>query len=112
MISIDSQSSDKLVVTLPDAASIYQAEEISAELMPLCQETKPLVVDLSQVNEVDSSVLQLLMQIKLRRDANGLKFNLSNHSPVVVSAMETLGLLSWFSDPVLISSADEEAVTN
>lgn len=89
-------------VALEGELTIYQAQELANEFLPLLERDESLVVDLSAVSDIDSSCAQLLMLARRHCQARGHHCALVNHSQPVVDVFETLGLVSWFGDPVVL----------
>ena len=89
-------------VALQGELTIYQAHELSQDFLPLLDSNEGLVIDLSEVSDIDSSCAQMLMLAKRHCQARSLPCALVNHSQAVIDVFETLGLVSWFSDPVVM----------
>lgn len=92
-------------VALRGELTIYQAGELAKELLPRLECREPVVVDLSEVTDIDTSCAQVLMVAKRARLGHGKSFVLTEHSQAVIDAFETLGLVSWFGDPVVLKGA-------
>lgn len=89
-------------VALQGEMTIYQAHELAEKFLPLLQKDEDLVIDLSQVSDVDCSCAQMLMLARRHCQARGHACVLVNHSQPVIDVFETLGLVSWFGDPVVL----------
>ncbi|MFP4208642.1 MAG: lipid asymmetry maintenance protein MlaB [Wenzhouxiangella sp.] len=89
-------------VGLEGELTIYQAQDLANEFLPLLDRAESLVVDLSSVTDIDTSCAQMLMLAKRHCQARGLDCALVNHSQPVIDVFETLGLVSWFGDPVVL----------
>ena len=89
-------------VALQGELTIYQAQDLSQDFLPLLEKEEDLVVDLAEVSDIDSSCVQLLMLAKRHCQARGYSCSLVNHSQRVIDVFETLGLVSWFGDPVVL----------
>lgn len=89
-------------VALEGELTIYQAQDLSREFLPLLEKDEGLVIDLSEVSDIDTSCAQMLMLAKRHCQARSLQCALVNHSQPVIDVFETLGLVSWFGDPVVI----------
>lgn len=84
--------------------TIYTAAATKEILLPLLAQCPELEIDLSQVSEMDSAGLQLLILAKrecLTRNGN---LRLLGHSPAVVEVLELCNMTAFFGDPVVISS--------
>lgn len=71
-------------------------------LFPLAHEVE---LDLSNVDELDSAGLQLLILIKRESLREGAQLLLSNHSPTVIEALRLSGLEDFFSNTSIAQSS-------
>jgi len=101
MLQVESREGASLVA-LQGELTIYQAEDLAKEFLPLLEKDESLVVDLSDVSDIDSSCAQLLMLARRHCQARGHQCSLIHHSQPVIDVFETLGLVSWFGDPVVL----------
>lgn len=84
--------------------TIYTAADMKARLIPLLAQCPELEIDLSQVSEMDSAGLQLLILAKREcADRNG-SLHLVGHSPAVLEVLDMCNMTPFFGDPVVISS--------
>ena len=88
--------------------TIYQAHEMAEQFLPLLKKNEDLLIDLSGVSDIDSSCAQMLMLARRHCQARGHACVLVNHSQPVIDVFETLGLVSWFGDPVLLPNESIE----
>lgn len=49
------------ILTLKDSVSIEQATSLKAELLDFIKENEKIYIDLSQVTDIDTSILQLIL---------------------------------------------------
>ena len=63
-------------------------------------------VDLSEVSEMDSAGLQLLLAAKKTAQQGGYPLHLVMHSHAVLDALELCQLATFFGDPTLIPHPD------
>jgi anti-anti-sigma factor len=96
-------------IALQGELTIYQAQELAQAFLPLLAKDENLVVDLSEVSDIDSSCAQLLMLARRHCQSRGHQCDLVNHSQPVIDVLETLGLVSWFGDPVILPSEQTAA---
>lgn len=82
--------------------TIYRAAELKQALMESLQQGGTLELDLSDVTEIDSAGLQLLMLAKTTAHANGGELKFASRSPAVLELIELLNLAAWFGDPLVI----------
>lgn len=87
--------------------TIYHAMEQKQQLMAALDVPGPLELDLSQVGEMDTAGLQLLILAK--REAARLDKNLAivAHSPVVRQTLDFCNLAAFFGDPVIITAHEQ-----
>ena len=84
--------------------TIYTAAEMKTQLMGLLGKSAELELDLSQVGELDTAGLQLLIMAKRECMAHKGDLRLINHSPAVLSVLDMCNMTPFFGDPVVISS--------
>ena len=83
--------------------TIYNAATLKDQLASVLDDPRQLEIDLANVSEIDSAGVQLLMLAKKHRAGAGHALALTNHSPAVLDVFETMGLVSYFSDPVVLT---------
>jgi len=79
-------------IRLDGEFTIHRASEIKKVLLPLPDGSKPLQLDLSEVTEIDTSGVQLLLLVARETDAVGRSFLLGNPSAPVREMLSLLGL--------------------
>lgn len=84
--------------------TIYHAAALKGVLLAEVEACKELEVDLSNVVEIDSAGLQLLIMAKREAQIRGHQLRLVNHSPAVVEVLDLCNLVSFFGDPVVLTS--------
>jgi anti-sigma B factor antagonist len=92
----------KCLANIEGEMTIYTAMELKEKLMPALADKRPLEINLSNVTEMDSAGVQLLMLAKKERAANEHKLTLTDHSDTVVDVFELMDLVSYFNDPVVL----------
>jgi anti-sigma B factor antagonist len=91
--------------------TIYCAAELKPALLAALGQSDEIEIDLSNISELDTSGVQLLMLMKREAVAAGKALSLSGHSPAVLEVFELLGLGAWFGDPqVLPAGASDRRV--
>ncbi len=85
--------------------TIYNAVPLKQELVGLLGRSGDLELDLSGITDIDTAGVQLLMLLKRECAARDRSFILSNHSGVVLDIYELMGLVGYFSDPVVLTKA-------
>lgn len=99
------KKSDKTTSTCwkPDSElTIYSVVDNKAKLMALLDSTEQLEIDLSEIIELDTAGLQLLILAKRESTEKGKKLTMSGHSETVLDVFELCNLSGFFGDPVLI----------
>ncbi|MDM5099804.1 STAS domain-containing protein [Aeromonas salmonicida] len=96
----------KTLVKVSGEMTIYTAAELKQALTPLLYRQQALELDLSQVSEMDSAGLQLLLAAKKTMQQGGYPLHLVMHSHAVLDALELCQLAAFFGDPTLIPRAD------
>ena len=84
--------------------TIYTAAEMKAQLTGLLKEGTELELDLSQVGELDTAGLQLLILVKHQCMAHGGHLKLTGHSQAVLDVLDMCNMIQFFGDPVVIPS--------
>lgn len=82
--------------------TIYGAAEAYGVLDSVLAEGRDLRVNLSQVSELDSSGVQLLLAAKNAMQGQGRNFELVAHSQAVLDVLDLLQLSPVFGDPVIV----------
>jgi anti-sigma B factor antagonist len=83
--------------------TIYTAADLKQELMKQLAQPGELEIDLTEVSELDSAGLQLLILAKREAQHEGRTMRLTGHSPAVLDVLDICNLAPYFGDPVLIS---------
>jgi anti-anti-sigma factor len=91
-------------VRLDGELSIYRAAELKPVLLEALAAGGALHLELSEVSELDSAGLQLLMLLKRTAQQRGQQLRLSGHSPAVLEVVELLDLGAYFGDPLVIGA--------
>ncbi|MGB0126061.1 MAG: STAS domain-containing protein [Rhodocyclaceae bacterium] len=84
--------------------TIYHAAQLKEALLAGLSQGEALEVDLSQVAEIDSAGVQLLVLLKREAAAAGKRLSLVGHSPAVLSVLDLYNMSGYFGDPLVISS--------
>jgi len=108
-INVNKQGDTDIQVAICNEMTIYTALEQENALSPHLQAEQALQLDLSDVSEIDSAGVQLLIYMKKEANRLSKQLTLVNHSQAVVDVIELLGLVSFFGDPIIISSNGSES---
>jgi len=107
-IDIKHQDDSTTQLVIQDEMTIYTVLELRDTLLPYLEENKELQLDLSDVSEIDSAGMQLLLMLKQQAVKINNQFTLVHHSHAVVETLELFNVASFFGDLVVLS-ADWEA---
>jgi len=91
-------------VTIEDEMTIYTSLEQKTNLSEYLKPDIHLQINLSQVSDIDSAGLQILLFLKQESITLNFKFSLVEHSQAVVEVLELLNLGGHFGDPIVISA--------
>lgn len=86
--------------------TIYTASDTKNLLVEALAKHREIEIDLSQVTEIDTAGMQLLILAKKEATRNQLQVRFTDHSPAVIDAMELLDLTGFFGDPVVMPRAE------
>ena len=81
---------------------IFNAERIKNDLLQALREAPELEADLSAVNEIDTSGVQLLLMAKREAARTGARLSYVGHSDAVVETINLLHLADEFGDPIVL----------
>ena len=107
-IDIKLQNDSVTQLVIRDEMTIYNVLEQNKTLLPYLEADKELQIDLSEVTEIDSAGVQLLIVLKQQAQKVNNQFSLVHHSQSVIDVLELFDLAAFFGDPVIMP-ADWEA---
>lgn len=82
--------------------TIYNANEIKAQLMNGLHAAPIVELDLSHVNEMDTAGFQLLVMAKRESQRQGHTLRIIAHSPAVREVIDFYNMDAFFGDPMVI----------
>lgn len=85
--------------------TIYTAADLKAKLVVALAAEQPIEIDLSQVDEIDSAGLQILMLAKREAARTEKPLSLINHSQAVLECFDMCNLGATFGDQVILPAA-------
>ena len=92
-------------LALDGEMTIYRATELAETLKAaLAAHPGGLDIDLSEVTEIDSAGVQLLMAAKRAAVAAGAVLTLHGHSAPVLDVFERLDLAAFFGDSLVVTA--------
>lgn len=83
--------------------TIYRAAELKSLLLDAVTSHGHVELDLSEVSELDTAGLQLLMLAKQVARQRRHELRLHGHSPAVLEVFELLNVAAFFGDPLVIA---------
>jgi len=87
--------------------TIYNAAALKSAFDSALEVPDKLEINLAGVTEIDTAGVQLLMMLKRDRATVGRSLALTNHSNEVLEVFDMLGLIGYFSDPVILTEHRE-----
>ena len=91
-------------VSFDGELTVYRAGEIQKSLSELISQYDECTVDLSAVDGIDSSIMQILIAAKETSLSKNKKISFVNHSREVLRMMDVYGLIGFFGDQIRITS--------
>jgi anti-sigma B factor antagonist len=91
-------------VVLDGEVTIYRAGELKEQLLGELASHSELEFDLSAVEEIDGSGLQLLILLKQEAGRLQRSVKFSGHSQAVLDVLDLCDLGGYFGDPLVIPS--------
>lgn len=91
------KKSSKAVLLKPDNMTIYEAMEIHTMFLDALKNSKKVKVDLSEVSEIDSSGLQLLIALKDDAKQQGKKVKFIAPNEDILALFDLFGIKNFFS---------------
>lgn len=82
--------------------TIYTALELKTQLIRPLAKAREIEVDLSEVDEIDSAGMQLLILLKRETARQNAALRLTAHSASVTDVIDTLNLAAYFGDLILL----------
>lgn len=87
--------------------TIYNAMEQKQQLVKALEADRTIELDLSQVGEIDTSGLQLLILAKREAARLNKELTIVAHSPAVRQTLDFCNLATFFGDPMVISAHEQ-----
>ena len=94
-------------LSIPEDLTIYHALEHKARLMDALDAADGLELDLSQVREIDTAGLQLLILTKREAAQRNKSLAIIAQSPAVRETLDFCHLMTFFGDPVVITAREQ-----
>ena len=85
--------------------TIDQAAQQKTSLLEALQKHAQMDIDLSNINEMDTAGLQLLLLLKRTAEKAGKNISLVAHSPASLDVIDRYNLAAYFDNPAINSPA-------
>jgi anti-sigma B factor antagonist len=85
--------------------AIYTAAELKGSLMAALDKCRAVEIDLSEVSEMDTAGMQLLILAKREALARNIDLSIVGHSAAVIEVLDLCNMTAYFGDQVVIPSA-------
>jgi anti-anti-sigma factor len=89
-------------IALEGELTIYRAAELKETLLPQINGADVIELDLSQVSEIDSAGLQLLVAAKLEAMIRDKRLSMVGHSKPVLEVIDLCDLGGFFGDQIVL----------
>ena len=96
------QDGERVQLRIQGELNIYCASDSKAQLLDALSAGRELEVDLSDLEELDTAGVQLMLMLKQEAQRGGRQCSFINHSPAVRDVIDLLNLASALGDPVVI----------
>jgi len=94
--------SNETEIDIPGDMTIYEAGEVRDLFMNALSEKKNINVNLSNVSEIDSAGIQLMVSLKNNASENDLSVQYRSHSQSVIGLLDLFDMTSYFGDPIVL----------
>jgi anti-sigma B factor antagonist len=99
-------AADAAPLRIDGEMTIYTAADLKNRIVAALGAASTLEIDLSEVSEIDSAGLQLLMLAKREAAAQGKQVALVGHSHAVIECFDLCNVTATFGDQVVIAAAN------
>lgn len=100
--------SDVTEAAIKGDCTIYNAMEIKKFISKYYEKSESLVINLSGVDEIDSSFFQLLLAIKMDAAENNRRVSFIAHSIPVLKYIDLYGAAAIFGDRLVVKKEDRD----
>jgi anti-sigma B factor antagonist len=84
--------------------TIYTAADLKGQIVTALNEADALEIDLSEVSEIDTSGLQLLLLVKREAAQHGKSATLVGHSHAVIECLDMCNVTAMLGDQVVMAA--------
>jgi anti-anti-sigma factor len=93
------------LLSITEDLTIYHALEVKQTLLDALSTTTDLELNLSQVGEMDTAGLQLLILLKKEAQRAGKSVRIVAHSQAVSAVIDFCNMATEFGDPLIIPAS-------
>lgn len=97
-----SENTSKLAVLKPESMTIYEATELHTLFITTLRDYEQIEVDLSNVAEIDSAGLQLMVAFKNDAKKQKVSMSFTSHSREVIDLFDMFNMTRFFGDQVVL----------
>lgn len=102
----------RCTVSLGGELTIYAAADLKERLVCAIEERDDMEINLSEISEIDTAGLQVLMLAKRHAASLGRSLQLIGHSRTVVELIELYDIAALLGDPVVIPATKAGQAAN
>lgn len=88
--------------------TIYTAQQHKEQLLLAIEQQSSVQIDLSEVTDIDTAGLQLLILARLESLRRSIPFSITGHTRAVLDIFDLCNLSGFFGDPVYIPSNNND----
>lgn len=103
-ISYETIDKGRCALRMEGDMTIYTAAQLKISLLEALNKCHEVEVDLSEVTDMDSAGLQLLILAKREAARDRKSVRLVAHSAASLNVIDTYDMVGYFGDPVVISA--------
>jgi len=96
------KKSKVIEVEVPGDMTIYEAGETRDLFIEAIEKNDSVNVNLSNVSEIDSSGIQLMVSLKKIAASKNKALSFTSHSPAVVDLLDLFDMTPYFGDPIVM----------
>ncbi|AMC34014.1 STAS domain-containing protein [Janthinobacterium sp. B9-8] len=90
-------------ISISGEISLYTAKLTQEALLELLQSEKKINLDLSEVHEIDSAGIQLLISLKKYAYAKDIALQFHGHSQCVLDVIDLYNIAAELGDPLVLT---------
>ncbi|MEW9899052.1 STAS domain-containing protein [Chitinivorax sp. PXF-14] len=103
MALVIEQQGERILARIEGEFNIFRAAELKPALLECLASGHDIEIDLSHVDEIDTSGVQLMLMLKREAARTARQLSFVRHSAAALSVIDLLNLAGVLGDPVLIT---------